>query len=236
MYKWLRPASKKLHPRSSQPASVLTATIHIDLDSDFILSELTEIRDSPFAVPLCEVINAEYIKFVIDAGEHRDAITDILCSSDAVQAVESVGDSYLLLTKRSSGALPIIRENHGMLYQMSQFDGTHRVFDVVVFDRESLKAIIEDLRTLGTARLERLTPFADSSSSLSPRQTEVIEHAYNAGYFDWPRRTDAETLATQLDISHATLLEHLRKGQQKLLGEAISSATSTPDIRSRENR
>lgn len=206
---------------------MLTATIHLDLDSDFVLSDLKRVRDAPFAVPLCEVINAEYIKFVIDTGEHRDATADVLRGSDAVKAIEPVGDSYLLITKRSSGALPIIRKNHGMLHRMSQFDGTHRVFDVVVFDRESLKAIIDELRTLGTARLERLTPFADPTSSLSPRQAEVIERAYEAGYFDWPRRIDAETLATQLDISHATLLEHLRKGQQKLIGEAISSATPT---------
>lgn len=214
---------------------MLTATIHIDLNRDFILSDLREVRASPFAVPLCEVINSEYIKFVIDAGEHRGAIANVLRDSDAVQAIEPVGDSYLLITKRSSGALPIIRKNHGILHHMSQFDGTHRVFDVVVFNREDLKAIIEGLRALGTARLERLTPFADPSSSLSPRQAEVIEHAYEAGYFDWPRRTDAETLATQLDVSHATLLEHLRKAQQKLIGEAISSATPSPDTRSSES-
>lgn len=214
---------------------MLTATIHLDLDRDFILSELQSIHDGPFAVPQCEVINPECIKFVIDAGEYCDAIADVLCDSDAVQALEPVGDSYLLITKRSSGALPIIRENHGMLHRMSQFDGTHRVFDVIVFDREDLKAIIDGLRTLGIARLERLKPFADPSSSLSPRQAEVIERAYEAGYFDWPRRTDAETLATQLDISHATLLEHLRKGEKKLIGETINSATPIPEIRPREN-
>lgn len=214
---------------------MLTATIHLDLDRDFILSDLKAIHDGPFAVPLCEVINPRCIKFVIDAGEYRDATVDVLCDSDAVQALEPVGDSYLLITKRSSGALPIIRENHGMLHRMSQFDGTHRVFDIVVFNRNDLKRIIDGLRTLGAARLERLKPFADPSSSLSLRQSEIIECAYEEGYFDWPRRTDAETLATQFDISHVTFLEHLRKGEKKLIGEALSSAASTTETRLRDN-
>jgi predicted DNA binding protein len=209
---------------------MLTATIHLNLDRDFVLSDLRSIRNEPFVVPLCEVIDPEHIKFVIDAGEHRDASAAVLRESDAVKTVEYVGDSQLLVTKRSSGALPIIRENHGMLHNMSQFDGTHRVFDVIIFGREDLKAIIDGLRALGTARLERLESFTSPSSSLSSRQIEVIEQAYEVGYFDWPRRTDAKTLAAQLDISHSTLLEHIRKAEKKLIGETLSGATPTPKI------
>ena len=207
---------------------MLTATIHLDLDRDFVLSDLNSVCNGPFSVPFYKVVDRSYVKFVINAGEHRDACAAILRKSDAVKTIEYASNSQLLVTKRSSGALPIIRENNGILYNMSQFDGTRRVFDIIISERDDLKAIINDLRTLGSIRLERLESFAaSSSSSLSSRQSEVIKHAYEAGYFDWPRRADAETLADQLDISHSTFLEHLRKAEKKVIGKALSGATLT---------
>jgi predicted DNA binding protein len=213
---------------------MLTATIHVDLDHDYALSDLKTIRDGPFRMYQFEIINGETIKFLIKAGEHRDAITAILSESSAVQSLEDVGDSQLLITKRSSGILPIVRENHGMFQRMNQFNGTRRVIDIVVFNREDLKTIIDGLRELGSVQLDRLKPFANPSSSLSTRQAEVLELAHETGYFDWPRRTDAETLADRLDISHTTFLEHLRKAEEKIINEALSSAAPMPSI-SQEN-
>lgn len=208
---------------------MLTATIHVDLDHDYALSDLKAIHDGPFTMYQFEAIDGDTIKFLIKVGEHRDAIAEVLGKSDAVQSLEDVADSQLLITKRSSGILPIIRQNHGMLRRMNQFEGTRRVLDVVVFNREDLKTIIERLRELGSVQLKRLKPFADPSSSLTTRQAEVLEHAYEGGYFDWPRHTDVETLADQLDISHATFLEHLRKAEKKIIDEVLSSAAPPPE-------
>jgi predicted DNA binding protein len=205
---------------------MLTATIHLDLDRDFVLSDLNSVCNGPFAVPFYNIVDSDRVKFVINTGKHRDECAAILHESDAIEMIEYASESQLLVTKRSSGALPVIRENNGILYNMSQFDGTRRVFDIIISERDDLKAIINDLRTLGSIRLERLESFAASSSSLlSSRQLETIKHAYEAGYFDWPRRADAETLANQLDISHSTFLEHLRKAEKKVISEALSGAT-----------
>jgi predicted DNA binding protein len=209
---------------------MLTATIHIDLDHDYALSNIKTIQDRPFKMYQFEIIDGETIKFLIETGEYRDAIAATLSKSDAVQSLEEVADSQLLITKRSSGILPVVRKNHGMFQQMNQFDGTRRVIDMVVFNRRNLKNIVKELRELGSVRLERLKPFADPSSSLSTRQAEVLELAYEAGYFDWPRCADSETLADRLDISHTTFLEHLRKAEKEIIGEALSSATPTPNV------
>lgn len=209
---------------------MFTATIHVNLDNDYALSDLKVVKDGPFNTYQYEIIDEKTLKFVIDTGKYRDEVIEILHEKDAIQSLKCISDSQLLITKQSSGILPIIRKNHGILQKMSQFDGTRRTFDIVVFDREDLKAIVEDVRNLGTVRLERLRPFAGPSSLLSSRQYEVLEFAHEAGYFDWPRRTDAETLADQLDISHATFLEHLRKAEKKIVNEALSGAASRPEI------
>ncbi|ELY86157.1 helix-turn-helix domain-containing protein [Natrialba taiwanensis] len=209
---------------------MLTATIYIDLNDDYALSELQPIHDETFVMYKFEVIDGETIKFLIDAGEHRESIAAVLDGNDAVYSVEPIAESQLLITKRSSGVIPIIRENHGMFQRMNEFNGTGRMFEIVVFNREDLKNIIDGLRELGSVRLERLKPFAGYSSSFSTRQGEVLELAYEHGYFDWPRETDVKTLADQLDISHTTFLEHLRKAEKKVIGETLNGGTTAPTI------
>ncbi|WP_435360154.1 helix-turn-helix domain-containing protein [Haloarchaeobius sp. DFWS5] len=56
------------------------------------------------------------------------------------------------------------------------------------------------------------------TTDLSERQREVYELARTMGYYSWPREVSAGDLAEELGISKATLLEHLRKAEAKLLG------------------
>lgn len=56
-----------------------------------------------------------------------------------------------------------------------------------------------------------------TGDQLSERQREVFEFARDRGYYSWPRELSATDLAEELDISKATVLEHLRKAESKLL-------------------
>ncbi|WP_435332759.1 helix-turn-helix domain-containing protein [Haloarchaeobius sp. TZWWS8] len=53
--------------------------------------------------------------------------------------------------------------------------------------------------------------------SLTNTQREVFEHARERGYYQWPRGVSTRELASELDVSKTTLLEHLRKAESKLL-------------------
>jgi predicted DNA binding protein len=64
---------------------------------------------------------------------------------------------------------------------------------------------------------------AGALSELTDRQSEVLEAAYRAGYFDWPRENTAEEVADSLEISSPTLHNHLRKAQRKVLREVLDS-------------
>lgn len=63
--------------------------------------------------------------------------------------------------------------------------------------------------------------FADVIESihddLSPRQREFLFEARDAGYYTWPRNVSANDVAEQADISASTFLEHIRRGEQKIL-------------------
>ena len=57
---------------------------------------------------------------------------------------------------------------------------------------------------------------------LTERQRTVLVAALRSGYYDWPRRgSSAEDLAGTLGIAPQTVLEHLRKAERTVLGDAI---------------
>lgn len=58
---------------------------------------------------------------------------------------------------------------------------------------------------------------------LTDRQQEVLEAAFTAGYYEWPRETSGKELAEQLGISQPTLSEHLTAAERKLLSLLLES-------------
>jgi predicted DNA binding protein len=55
-------------------------------------------------------------------------------------------------------------------------------------------------------------------SNLTPKQYHCLETALRLGYFDVKRKVSSRDLARELNLSHATVLEHLKKGQREILG------------------
>jgi DNA-binding transcriptional ArsR family regulator len=61
-------------------------------------------------------------------------------------------------------------------------------------------------------------PFrAAARSALTPRQWAVLRSAHLSGFFEWPRVTTGEDVASMLDVSQPTVSRHLRVGQRNLL-------------------
>ena len=54
-------------------------------------------------------------------------------------------------------------------------------------------------------------------AELTERQRTILQTAYGAGYFEWPRDASGGEIAETLGISPPTFHQHLRVGQQKLM-------------------
>ncbi|MEA5389517.1 bacterio-opsin activator domain-containing protein [Haloarculaceae archaeon H-GB2-1] len=55
------------------------------------------------------------------------------------------------------------------------------------------------------------------ADELTEQQQRVLEAAYEAGYFEWPRDRTGESIAEALGISSPTLHQHLREAERKVL-------------------
>ncbi|USZ72203.1 helix-turn-helix domain-containing protein [Natronosalvus halobius] len=58
---------------------------------------------------------------------------------------------------------------------------------------------------------------------LTDRQHEVLQAAYDAGYFERPKGANATEIAAELDISQSTFTEHLVAAQRKLFEDILET-------------
>jgi PAS domain S-box-containing protein len=62
----------------------------------------------------------------------------------------------------------------------------------------------------------------DLADELTDRQREAVETAYLRGYFEWPRASTGEEVATAMDITQPTFNRHLRTAERKLLESVLN--------------
>jgi hypothetical protein len=58
-------------------------------------------------------------------------------------------------------------------------------------------------------------------NKFTDRQLEVLETAYEMGYFERPRRANATEIAAELDINPSTFREHIAAAEQKAFADLI---------------
>ena len=87
--------------------------------------------------------------------------------------------------------------------------------------QEALAVWTSDFTLTAKQECEQVNDILDAESDprdhLTDRQQEVLRTAFLAGYYGWPRDTNAEQLAATLDIASPTLLQHLRRAERNLI-------------------
>ncbi|MFB6137128.1 MAG: helix-turn-helix domain-containing protein [Halobacteriaceae archaeon] len=87
---------------------------------------------------------------------------------------------------------------------------------------EAVQAEYEDVDLVSKRNTERSFQSTEGfraalEEKLTERQQAVVETAFSAGYFEWPRESTAEEVAEALALAPPTLHEHLRGAQRKLV-------------------
>jgi predicted DNA binding protein len=144
-----------------------------------------------------------------------------------------------ILTKNRSSLTFILEKDTCDFYEYTLGSGIFILFPYLIkngvrrfyiFSEEDQKVLLENLKKRGdVVRFEgaqtyeaiidsyKLILQANIFSSLTPLQREVISRAIIRGYFDWPRRSSLTDLAKELGVSKATLAEHIRRSEAKIL-------------------
>jgi predicted DNA binding protein len=93
------------------------------------------------------------------------------------------------------------------------------VWRLLSTEKEAIRMIISELEDHRyIVELRKLTS-VDVEELMTSRQEDILQIAYERGYFDYPKRISLRDLAAMFGISISTLSEMLRKGQRKIMEE-----------------
>lgn len=178
-------------------------------------------------VPAGEAGPLAYLSVSGANAEHAcETLADIAASS--VSLIRSGDDEGLLEWSVTGDALLGSLVDHGANVTKARADGGRAKYELDIAAESSVRTLVETLterftdthvlsKREQTTDVDRRTLPADHLEELTDRQRDVLEAAYRAGYFNWPRDADAETVADSLDIASPTLHAHLRKAQDSIL-------------------
>jgi hypothetical protein len=91
---------------------------------------------------------------------------------------------------------------------------------------QQIKAFLEGIDSVGVHYKIMLLSDLNFSpisplNQLTEKQREVLITSYHMGYYDIPRRSTSLEVAKELGLADATIVEHLRKAEQRLLKHII---------------
>jgi DNA-binding CsgD family transcriptional regulator len=134
----------------------------------------------------------------------------------------------LYLLELTAPALPeAITENHEELIGTCEPTLSDRgIVMSIRGPQEPIREVIHTFEAIGvTPTLRKIGEYRGDSSmldSLTDRQREVIEIAYDLGFYEVPRQATMENIAAQLDIDAATVSEHLQRAERNLLRQEFT--------------
>jgi len=135
----------------------------------------------------------------------RDPVDDCVC-----EAIE-----------RIAGPASGVRAEDGTLVVTAHVPDLETVRTVVGRLRESFDGV--SVRRLTNLEADDRDADPLDDDGLTDRQREVVQTAYDMGYFEYPKGANAGEVADALDISRSTFAEHLAAATGKLFGAVLAA-------------
>jgi len=150
-----------------------------------------------------------------DQGKVHILVKPCTCGGEN-SVSKKIEDSNLL-------EVPPVMYDHGWeYYRLIAF--RHKDLESLLQRLEEKKFAFEILRKVPFEGFiaGSLTLTADSLfANLTEKQMEALLTAYGYGYYSLPRKADVQTIASRKQMSRTTFQEHLKKGENKLVGSLI---------------
>lgn len=143
------------------------------------------------------------------------------------ERVESGADGHVYLVESDvSGTIDSSGIDSDGLPRVESIDGTGRSPTVTcVGSQAQISALVSEAEANGMAvtldRLHDYEPEASVMASLTPRQREVIQVAFELGYYDVPRRAALADVADDVGLDESTVSEHVQRAEHNLLDSLL---------------
>jgi predicted DNA binding protein len=195
-------------------------------DVEFDIERLVA-RDSDLAMP-----------FMWASGSDPDAVEEALREDSSVSDLSVLAELseerfyQMSWVSHIRLVLHVLLEEDGTVLDAHGKDGNWRL-RILFPQRQSLSATYDFCREHGLSfEIERVYDMNDNVRAgrygLSQEQFDALTAAAQRGYFEVPRRITAKELGELLGITHQSLSERLRRGQENLIRSTL--LIDDPDV------
>jgi hypothetical protein len=183
----------------------------------------------------------EMLKMDFDEGSTVQLIECTLKEGVSIHDIKFMGKMEILSVLRSEGNKPIcLVKNTGpketdffkkldldLVHTLPNFISEDKLIISVIGTQESHLKYIEIVKKyMGDIEKMSFQKAAyqrhDILSVLTDKQREIVIAAKKHGYYDLPRKISSEDLSNKVGISKATLLEHIRKAEERLMENILA--------------
>jgi predicted DNA binding protein len=189
--------------------------------------------------PLAKIKSLELLYFLRQDAEEFAAITRIQFK-DNTNNLEELPKSELLIDaqiieREKSGAYIVFIRSGPSLSSVLNYIGIEggylfpplgigdgKVKFSFLGSEQQIKEFMEKIDAIGIKYRIVLLADVDFSpvsvlNQLTQKQRDVLIAAYKFGYYDIPRKINSDQLAKKLGLVNSTVVEHLRKAEQRLI-------------------
>ncbi|UCE74952.1 MAG: helix-turn-helix domain-containing protein [Methanomassiliicoccales archaeon] len=184
----------------------------------------------------------EIMKCAFEEGVRIHLAECVLKEAFSIHDVKYIGHYEMLNVLKSEGnkhtCLIKITEPEGFMELFKEFDldliyTTPMILSEEIHtyscigDQENISKFVEVMKTkMGNVVNMSFQKAAhqkhDILSVLTDKQREILIAAKKNGYYDLPKKINSEQLSQKVNISKATLLEHLRKAEERIMENILA--------------
>lgn len=140
---------------------------------------------------------------------------DVLVETDGRLVVSYRIQSRVYRAVTETGVPPV--------YPVDIRDGCARI--EVTATEAALSALVDALEAAGASvDVRAISRGTDSATLLTDRQWDVLRTAYEAGYYDSPRRCSTADLADAVGVAPSTASDILRRAERRALGAVLDGS------------
>lgn len=211
-------------------------TIEIELDEKG-REELKPMFEKVHSYEILEALKIDY-----EEGICVDLIECILKEDLSIDDIKSIGKMEILSVIKSEGnkhtCLVKYFETEDKMDSFRELDldlisttptiiSEKKVTYSCIGENENLTKLVEIFRKEGSKILNMSFKKAayqrqDILSILTDKQREVLVAAYKFGYYNYPKKINSEQLSKKVNVSKATLMQHLRKAEGRILDDIMA--------------
>ncbi|QIO24855.1 PAS domain S-box protein (plasmid) [Haloarcula sp. JP-L23] len=209
--------------------SLTRVAFEID-DETFILSRLARVADCTLSYQggVQQTTDGSYVFVTVEdaAVETVAAAASELAGIDDVRQISEESDGGVLRLGLGRPFLALELADHGAVFREATADATSTTLTIDVPDSIDVRNISQLVdEAFSDVELHSKQTFDQAAehdvytrflSDLTERQLEVVQTAYYSGFFESPRESTGEDVATMLDISPPAFYQHVRTVQRKL--------------------